>query len=138
MTGEVITYFHTTTFSAGTYFALPLGTLQSTFVVFRGVGMRITTFVAESLLLKLVLTVITYDTWVVPISLTVGMTRKGSFTFDVERYLSKVGAAVRINDEGCGSDLLHEFEFTIGRNKADSSGRIKFIQAHALMKSAVV
>ena len=49
-------------FSAGTYFALPLATLQSTLVVLRGVGMRTTTFVADSLLPKFVLTVMTYDT----------------------------------------------------------------------------
>lgn len=82
-----MTHFHTTTFSAGTYFALPLGTLQSTVVVLRGVGIRMTTLVAESLLLKLVFTVTAYDTCVVPISLTVGRTRNGSFTFEVERYL---------------------------------------------------
>lgn len=46
-----------------------------------------TTLVAESLLLKLVFTVTAYDTCVVPISLTVGRTRNGSFTFEVERYL---------------------------------------------------
>lgn len=82
-------YFHTTTFSAGTYFALPLGTLQSTVVVLRGVGIRRTTLVAESLLLKLVLTVTTYDTCVVPISFTVGIIRSGSFTFEVDLYLRK-------------------------------------------------
>lgn len=45
------------------------------------------TFVAESLLLKLALMVIVYDTWVVPISFTVGMIRRGNLTLDVERYL---------------------------------------------------
>ena len=74
------------TLSAGTYFAFPIGTLQSTFVVFKGVGIRTTTFVAESLLLKFVFTVTTYETAVVPISFTVGITRRGSLTFDVERY----------------------------------------------------
>ena len=83
----LVTYFQVMTFSAGTYFALPLATLQSTLVVLSGVGIRTTTFVADSLLLKLVLTVTTYETCVVPISLTVGMTRNGSLIFDVERYL---------------------------------------------------
>jgi hypothetical protein len=56
------TYFHTTTFSAGTYFAFPFATLQSTVVVFRGVGIRRTTPVAESFVLKLAFTVTAYDT----------------------------------------------------------------------------
>ena len=56
-------------------------------VVFSGVGIRRTTFVAESLLLKFALTVIVYETCVVPISVTVGMMRRGSLTLDVERYL---------------------------------------------------
>lgn len=81
------THFQTTTFSAGTYFAFPVATWQSTFVVFNGVGILNTTFVALSLLLKFVLTVTSYDTLLVPISVTVGMTRRGSLTFDVARYL---------------------------------------------------
>ena len=75
------------TFSAGTYFAFPFALLQSTVVVLRGVGIRSTTFVAESLLLKFALTVTVYDTCDVPISFTVGMTRSGSLTFDVDLYL---------------------------------------------------
>jgi len=43
--------------------------------------------VAESLLLKLALTVTVYCTWVVPISVTDGMTLRGSLTLEVERYL---------------------------------------------------
>lgn len=81
------TYFHTTTFSAGTYLALPVATLESTLVVFSGVGIRITTLVAESLFPKLVFTVTMYDTCDVPISLTVGITLNGSLTLDVDRYL---------------------------------------------------
>lgn len=46
-------------FSAGTYLALPLATLQSTLIVLSGVGIRRTTLVADSLLLKFVLTVMT-------------------------------------------------------------------------------
>ena len=80
-------HFHTTTFSAGTYFAFPFATLQSTFVVFSGVGILITTLVAESLLLKFVFTVTTYCTCVVPISVTEGITFSGSLTLDVARYL---------------------------------------------------
>lgn len=83
--GIVGAYFQTTTFSAGTYLAFPLGTLQSTLVVFNGVGMRTTTLVADNLLLKLVFTVTLYETCVVPISFTVGMTRSGSLTLEVER-----------------------------------------------------
>lgn len=56
---------------------------------------------AESLLLKLVFTVTTYDTWLVPISLTVGMTRRGNFTFDVERYLQD--RSVRVYDKAAGT-----------------------------------
>ncbi len=82
-----LTYFQTTTFSPGTYLALPDPTLQSTAVVFRGVGIRRTTLVADSLLLKLVLIVTAYDTCVVPISVTVGMILKGSFILEVDRYL---------------------------------------------------
>ncbi len=83
------THFHTTTFSAGTYLAFPFATLQSTLMAFSGVGIRMTTLVADSLLLKLVFTVTTYDTCVVPISFTVGITRSGSLTLDVARYLQK-------------------------------------------------
>jgi hypothetical protein len=67
--------------------ALPLATLQSTSVVFNGVGIRRMRFVAANLALKLALTVTTYETSLVPISVTVGMTRSGSLTFDVDRYL---------------------------------------------------
>jgi hypothetical protein len=76
-----------TTFSAGTYLALPSATLQSTAVVESGVGMRRTTFVADSFGPNAALTVTAYETWVVPISVTVGMTFSGSLTFDVLRYL---------------------------------------------------
>lgn len=75
------------TFSEGAYLALPVATLQSADVAFRGVGIRNTTLVAESLTLKLALTVIVYCTWDVPTSVTDGVIRKGSLTFDVERYL---------------------------------------------------
>jgi hypothetical protein len=74
-------------FSAGTYFALPIGTLQSTFVVFNGVGIRRTTFVALSFELKFALMLIRYETWDVPISLTVGMILSGRLTLEVARYL---------------------------------------------------
>ena len=42
------TYFHTIIFSAGTYLAFPMLTLQSTFVVLSGVGILITTLFALS------------------------------------------------------------------------------------------
>lgn len=84
-TGCRIAYFHTTTFSSGTYFAFPVWTLQSTLVVFRGVGMRRTTLVADSLFPKFVFRTMRYVTCVVPTSLTVGITRRGSFTFEVDR-----------------------------------------------------
>jgi hypothetical protein len=88
-----VTYFHITTFSAGTYLALPFATLQSTLVVFNGVGIRKTTFVADNLLPKLAFTATLYDTCDVPISFTVGITRKGSLTFDVERYLHVISGS---------------------------------------------
>ena len=72
-------------FSAGTYLALPLGTLHSTLVVFSGVGILITRLEAESFASKLVLIATIYETPVVPISFTVANTLMGSFTFDVER-----------------------------------------------------
>ena len=75
------------TFSAGTYFALPFGTLQSTVVVFKGVGMRRMTFVALNLALKLAFTVTMYETAVVPFSVIVGRIRNGRLTLVVERYL---------------------------------------------------
>ena len=80
-------HFHTTTFSSGTYFAFPLVTLFSTVVVFNGVGIRRTTSVADNLLLKFALTETVYDTCVVPISVTLGMIRRGNLTFEVDRYL---------------------------------------------------
>jgi hypothetical protein len=82
---EMGAHFHMTTFSAGTYFALPLATLLSTVVVFRGVGIRRTTSVADNLLLKFALTEIVYDTCDVPISVTLGMMRSGNLTFEVDR-----------------------------------------------------
>jgi len=85
------THFHTITFSAGTYFAFPVATLQSADVVFNGVGIRRTMLVAESLLPKLALTVTVYCTCVVPISVTDGIILRGSLTFEVERYLKIVG-----------------------------------------------
>ena len=78
-------YFQTTTFSAGTYLALPLGALHSTLVVFSGVGILTTRLEAESFASKLVLIVTIYETPMVPISFTVARTLMGSFTFDVER-----------------------------------------------------
>lgn len=87
MTHTKTTHFQTTTFSPGTYLAFPFTTLQSTVVVFNGVGMRRTTFVAESLLLKFAFKVIVYETCVVPTSVTVAITRSGNLTFEVERYL---------------------------------------------------
>ena len=72
-------------FSAGTYLALPLGTLHSTLVVFSGVGIFTTRPEADSFASKLVLIATTYETPVVPISFTVANTLTGSFTFDVER-----------------------------------------------------
>lgn len=72
-------------FSAGTYLALPLGTLNSTLVVFSGVGILTTRLEAESFVSKLVLIATIYETPVVPTSLTVASTLIGSFTFDVER-----------------------------------------------------
>ena len=85
-----VTHFHTTTFSAGTYLAFPVEALHSTDVVFKGVGMRSTTLVADNLLLKFALTATIYVTCVVPISVTVGITRSGNLTFDVDRYLHAV------------------------------------------------
>lgn len=87
MIRETTAHFQMTSLSAGTYLALPVATLQSTLVVLSGVGIRRTTFVADSLASKLVFTITMYVTCEVPISLTVGMILNGSFTFDVERYL---------------------------------------------------
>lgn len=75
------------TFSAGTYLAFPFCTLQSTLVVFKGVGMRRTTLVADSFGLKFVRMLTIYETCVVPISVTVGRTFKGRLMFEVDRYL---------------------------------------------------
>lgn len=85
----MIAYFQTITFSAGTYFAFPFCTLQSTLVVFKGVGIRRTTLVADNLGLKFVRMLTIYDTWVVPISVTVGNTLSGKLMFEVDRYLLK-------------------------------------------------
>jgi len=72
-------------FSAGTYLALPLGALHSTFVVFNGVGILTTRLEADSFASKFVFIAMMYETPVVPISFTVANTLMGSFTFDVER-----------------------------------------------------
>ena len=50
------THFQMMTFSAGTYLALPMPTLQSTLVVLSGVGILMTTLLALSLGEKLALT----------------------------------------------------------------------------------
>jgi hypothetical protein len=81
------------TFSAGSYFAFPLGTLHSTVVVFRGVGIRRETSVALSFESKTALTVIVYETLAVPFSTTVGRTLMGKFMDEVERYLWKMSVA---------------------------------------------
>lgn len=75
------------TFSAGSYLALPLGTLQSTVVAFKGVGIRNETSVALSFVSNTAFTVIAYETLDVPFSTTVGKTLIGRLTDVVERYL---------------------------------------------------
>lgn len=49
--------------------------------------MRRTTLVADNLGLKFVRMLTIYDTWVVPISVTVGNTLSGKLMFEVDRYL---------------------------------------------------
>jgi len=132
------TYFHTTTFSAGTYFALPLCTLQSTEVVFSGVGIRRTTLVAESLLLKFVLTITLYVTWLVPISFTMGIILSGNLTFDVERYLEENLVSAKEFRKAIYDNIRHELEFSIGRYKTDRASGIEFVQFHALMEPAII
>jgi hypothetical protein len=75
------------TFSEGAYFAFPDAVLHWAIVAFSGVGMRRTILVALSLGLNPVFTVMLYWTCDVPISVTVGCTRKGKCTSEVERYL---------------------------------------------------
>lgn len=75
------------TFSPGTYFAFPTTTLHSTFVVFKGVGIRRTIPLAFSLASKLALRLMVYSTFDFPTSLTMGWRRKGRLMLVVERYL---------------------------------------------------
>lgn len=88
--------------------------------MFNGVGMRSTTLVAESLLLKLALTATMYDTWLVPISVTVGATRKGSFTLDVDRYLGE--HVSKQNVKVLKRSALHQFKLAIRWYKANGTG----------------
>ena len=83
----VSTHFQMITFSAGSYFAFPIRALLSTTVVLRGVGIRRVTSVALSLESNTAFTVTVYDTLDEPFSTTVGKTRIGKLTDDVERYL---------------------------------------------------
>lgn len=90
--------------------------------MFNGVGIRKTTLVADNLFPKLAFTEMLYDTCVVPISFTVGITRKGNLTFDVERYLYNVFSVVCCGTEKYKNDSPHQFKFAIGRNKAYRAG----------------
>ena len=135
---EKRTNFHTITFSSGTYFAFPFATLQSAFVAFKGVGILNTIFVADSLLLKIVLRVIVYCTWVVPTSVTLGMIRMGSFTFEVERYLSSRNIIQNQNQKPHKINQPHQLKIPIRRYKTDRPRSVKIIQPHALMESTIV
>ena len=97
---RVPTHFHTMRFSAGTYLALPSWTLQSTLVVLRGVGILRTTLLALSFGLKLALIWIVYSTRDLPISSTIGWTRKGSWTLLVDRYLCEPTACQAVPQSG--------------------------------------
>lgn len=89
-----MTHFQVIIFSAGTYLALPVIALHTAVVTFNGVGIRRTTFVAASLALKPALTVMLYCTCEVPISFTVGWTRRGRLISDVARYLHETQSSV--------------------------------------------
>jgi len=132
------TNFHTITFSSGTYFAFPFATLQSAFVAFKGVGILSTTFVADNLLLKIVLRVIVYCTWVVPTSVTLGMIRMGSFTLEVERYLLDPMQFRTSPKNKLQNPLPHQFKLPIRRYKTNRPRSIKVIQPHTLMEPTIV
>ncbi len=75
--------FHTMLFSAGSYLALPCVQRSEMRAVLSGVGMRMTTLVANSLDPKLALTPMLYSTLVLPTSLTMAWILKGRLTFSV-------------------------------------------------------
>lgn len=110
-----MTYFHRITFSAGRYFALPMPTLTSAFVVLSGVGMRRTTLFAFSLPSKAARKWIVYSTRDFVGSVTCVCKRKGRLMLLVHRYLS--GLARRLIQERVYSP--HELELSIWRDEAD-------------------
>lgn len=81
------THFQMIMFSAGTYFALPIPTLHSTLAALSGVGILITTLLALNLGGNMLRTWTVYSTRDLPISSTMGCTRKGRLMLDVDRYL---------------------------------------------------
>lgn len=77
-------------FSAGTYFALPIWTLQLTDVVFSGVGIRKTTSFAFSFGSKFAFRCIEYSTRDFVGSTTCVCSLNGKLMLVVERYLNIV------------------------------------------------
>lgn len=104
--------------------------------MFKGVGIRKTTLVAESLGLKLVFTVTSYDTRDVPISVTVGITLRGNLTLDVERYLEE--RSWEDETRGGVDHTLHEFEFAIWWNEAYRPVGVEVCQFNTLMELAII
>lgn len=73
----------------------------------------------------------------VPISLTVAITRSGSFTFDVDLYLNGQGFRFSLTKKD-GRCSPHKFKLAIRWDEADGSIGIKFIKADTLVESTIV
>jgi hypothetical protein len=74
---------------------------------------------------------------VVPISVTLGITRRGNLTFDVERYLVKT--TIEYNGSTKKSKYSpHQFKFTIRRYETDCPVGVKFVQSNALVEATVI
>lgn len=133
------TYFQMIQFSEGAYFAFPPDpTLTSTLAEFKGVGIFNITLFAYSLGEKLALTLILYSTRVLPISVTTGCTLNGRFTLSVVRYLMYNWLVLTTRASTKLEDLLHQFEFSIGRYKTNGSIIIKFTQLDTLVELTII
>lgn len=124
-------------FSAGTYLAFPICTLQLTDVVFSGVGIRSTTSFALSFGSKLAFRCIAYSTRDLEGSTTCVCSLNGRLMLVVERYLETREMSA-VATRSCRPDGPHQLEFSVWRDKADRPVRVKLAQPDTLVKLAII
>lgn len=135
------THFQMIMFSAGTYFALPIPTLHSTLAALSGVGILITTLLALNLGGNMLRTWTVYSTRDLPISSTMGCTRKGRLMFEVDRYLSNPSLTREFDLTETIASLIgipHQFKLAVRRDERDGPVAIKLAELDTLVELAVV